>query len=58
MVEERKSIHARVDLNPDDPLYDKLLDIEATTGATSHSQALRYAIRRVRLRKEVSSGGN
>ena len=56
--EKRQPIHARVDLTPDDPLYDKLLDIEATTGIKTHTQAIRHIISRFRLRKGVSSCGN
>ena len=57
MEEKKQPIHARVDLYPGDPLYERFIDIEETTGIKSHTQTLRHIIKRFRLKKGASIHG-
>ena len=59
MGEERQPIHARLDLAPGDPAYDKFLELKRETGLRSHSEFLRNLLMRTRVKKkEGESGGS
>ena len=54
MGEERQPIHARLDLAPGDPAYDKFLELKRETGLRSHAEFLRNLVMRTRAKKKES----
>ena len=55
MVEKEQPIHARLDLIPGDPAYDKFLELKRETGIRSHSEFLRNLVMRTRVKKKGGS---
>jgi predicted CopG family antitoxin len=55
MGEKEQPIHARLDLTPGDPAYDKFLELKRETGLRSHSEFLRNLVMRTRVKKKESS---
>ena len=57
MSEERnRPIHARLDLFPGDPVYEKYKEIKREAGLLSHSELLRYLVTKYKIPKK--KGGN
>ncbi|MCK4733296.1 MAG: hypothetical protein KAT65_12655 [Methanophagales archaeon] len=55
MTKKEQPIHARLDLLPGDPAYDKFLELKKETGLRSHSEFLRNLVMRTRVKKKGSS---
>ena len=55
MEEKEQPIHARLDLTPGDPVYDKFLELKKETGLRSHTEFLRYLLMRTRAKKKEGS---
>ena len=55
-MEERQPIHARLDLYPGDPAYDKYVQIKEETGLLSHSEFLRFMVTQFQLKRKGASG--
>lgn len=57
-MEEAKDqpIHARLDLFPGDPVYEKYKEIKREAGLLSHAELLRYLVAKFKIskKKEVS----
>ncbi|MCK4476256.1 MAG: hypothetical protein KAU16_05970 [Methanophagales archaeon] len=51
-MEEKRAIHARLDLFPGDPAYDKYIEIKKYSGLLSHAELLRHLVMRFRLPKK------
>jgi hypothetical protein len=60
MEKEGKAIHARLDLFPGDPVYDKYKEIKSGVGLLSHAELLRYLVTKFKLprKKESSRDGS
>ena len=48
----QQPIHARLDLFPGDPAYDKYIEIKKYSGLLSHAELLRHLVMRFRLPKK------
>ena len=56
MVEKAQPIHARLDLVPGDPAYDKFLELKRETGIQTHTEFLRNLVMRTRVKKKEGKG--
>ena len=56
MVEKAQPIHARLDLAPGDPAYDKFLELKRETGLRTHTEFLRNLVMRTRVKKKGGKG--
>ena len=52
MVKEGQPIHARLDLFPGDPVYDKYVEIKSDVGLLSHAELLRYLVTKFKIPKK------
>ena len=59
MEKKGQGIHARLDLFPGDPVYDKYKEIKSGVGLLSHTELLRYLVTKFKLprKKEGSEDG-
>ena len=55
MEEKAQPIHARLDLAPGDPAYDKFLELKRETGIQTHTEFLRNLVMRTRAKKKEGS---
>ena len=60
MEKEGRAIHARLDLFPGDPMYDKYVEIKSGLGLLSHVELLRYLVTKYKIpkKREGSRDGN
>jgi len=56
MGTREQPIHARLDLNPGDPAYDKFLELKKESGLRSHAEFLRNLVMRARVKKKGGNG--
>lgn len=59
MEKERQPIHARLDLFPGDPVYDKYMEIKSGVGLLSHVELLKFLVTKFKIskKKEGKKGG-
>ena len=50
--EIKQPIHARLDLFPGDPVYEKYREIKREAGLLSHSELLRYLVTKYKIPKK------
>ncbi len=51
MEKERQPIHARLDLFPGDPVYDKYMEIKSGVGLLSHVELLKFLVTKFKISK-------
>ena len=52
MGKKEQGIHARLDLFPGDPVYDKYMEIKRGVGLLSHAELLRYLVMKFKTPKK------
>ena len=52
MEKKGQPIHARLDLFPGDPVYDKYMEIKSGVGLLSHAELLRFLVTKFKISKK------
>lgn len=52
MEKEGQPIHARLDLFPGDPVYDKYMEIKSGVGLLSHAELLKFLVTKFKISKK------